>query len=362
MPAPGPVEVKAITVAASPTVMYADKVGEVKGSQEVDIRSLVSGILLRKHFEDGALVQKGQLLYSIDAREFRAQVANAQAQVASAEANLARARQDVERYKPLLVDEAISRQVYDNAVAAQRQAQAQVEASRAALAQTELGVEYAEIRAPLTGRIGAVQVFPGDLVSAGQTQLGTISSDDPAWVYFTISEAELLEYTRQHGTGEMPADAPQRVVKLILGDGSTFESTGLINFGDRALDPSTGTFKLRAEFPNAGHKLIPGMFARVRASSGDPKSAIVVPDRAVQEQLGKYFLTVVGEGDKAELRPVTLGARFGNRQVIQSGLAAGDKVVVEGVQKARPGTPLKVIGVALEDFDRPAADAPATAG
>jgi membrane fusion protein (multidrug efflux system) len=353
-PAAAPVEVKAITAEASPTVMYSDKVGEVKGSQEVDIRSMVSGILLKKHFEDGALVEKGQLLYSIDAREFRAQVANAEAQVASAEANLSRARQDVERYKPLLADEAISRQVYDNAVAAQRQAEAQVNASRAALDQTKLGVEYAEIRAPLHGRIGAVQVFPGDLVSAGQTQLGTISSDNPAWVYFQISEAELLSFTQRYGTADPPPDDPKRVVQLILSDGSTYGQTGLINFGDRALDPTTGTYKLRAEFPNPQHSLIPGMFARVRANSGDAVNAMVVPDRAVQEQLGKYFLTVVGEGDKAELRPVTLGQRFGNRQVIQSGLKAGDRVVVEGLQKARPGSALKVVSVRLEDFDRPA--------
>ena len=358
LPTGGPVEVKAITAAASETVMYADKVGEVKGSQEVDIRSMVSGILLKKHFEDGALVAKGQLLYSIDPREFRAQVANAQAQVASAEANLARARQDVERYRPLLADEAISRQVYDNAVAAQRQAEAQVTASRAALDQTKLGVEYAEIRAPLHGRIGAVQVFPGDLVSAGQTQLGTISSDDPAWVYFQISEAELLKFTQSRGTADPAKDDPMRVVHLILSDGTIYGQTGLINFGDRALDPTTGTYKLRAEFPNPAHMLIPGMFARVRASTGEPQQAIVVPDRAVQEQLGKYFVTVVGEGDKAELRPVVRGPRFGNRQVIESGLKVGDKVVVEGLQKARPGTPVKVIAVTLEDFDRPAADGP----
>jgi membrane fusion protein (multidrug efflux system) len=358
-PAAPPVEVKAITVAPSDTVMYADKVGEVKGSQEVDIRSMVSGILLQKHFEDGTLVEKGQLLYSVDAREFRAQVANAEAQVASAEANLARARQDVERYKPLLADEAISRQVYDNAVAAQRQAEAQVSASRAALDQTRLGVEYAEIRAPLHGRIGAVQVFPGDLVTAGQTQLGTVSSDDPAWVYFQISEAELLNATRRNGTADPPPDDPVRVVKLILSDGTVYPQTGLIVFGDRALDPTTGTYRLRAEFPNPEHRLIPGMFARVRATTGQPLRAIVVPDRAVQEQLGKYFLTVVGEGDKAELKPVTLGPRFGNRQVIQAGIAAGDRVVVEGLQKARPGTVLKVTAVSLEDFDRAAV---ATAG
>ena len=354
------VEVKAITAEASPTVMYADKVGEVKGSQEVDIRSMVSGILLEKHFDDGALVEKGQLLYSIDAREFRAQVANAEAQLASAEANLSRSRQDVERYRPLLADEAIARQVYDNAVAAARQAEAQVTASRAALDQTRLGVEYAQIRAPLQGRIGAVQVFPGDLVSAGQTSLGTISSDNPAWVYFQISETEMLEFTKRHGSNSVSADDPVRIVKLILSDGSYYPLTGLINFGDRAVDPTTGTLKIRAEFPNPEHALIPGMFARIRATTGQSINAMVVPDRAVQEQLGKYFLTVVGAEDKAELRPVTLGPRFGNRQVIASGLEPGDRVVVEGLQKARPGSPLKVVAVSLEDFDRPAAPNPAS--
>jgi membrane fusion protein, multidrug efflux system len=361
VPPAAPVEVKAITVEASPTVMYADKVGEVKGSQEVDIRSMVSGILLEKHFDDGALVEKGQLLYSIDPREFRAQVANAEAQLASAEANLSRSRQDVERYRPLLADEAIARQVYDNAVAAARQAEAQVKASRAALDQTQLGIEYAQIRAPLQGRIGAVQVFPGDLVSAGQTQLGTISSDDPAWVYFQISETEFLEFSNRHGTGNVSADDPVRIVKLILSDGSDYPLTGLINFGDRAVDPTTGTLKIRAEFPNPEHKLIPGMFARVRATTGRSVNALVVPDRAVQEQLGKYFLTVVGAEDRAELRPVTLGPRFGNRQVIATGLEPGDRVVVEGLQKARPGSPLKVVAVTLEDFDRPAAPTAASA-
>jgi len=356
-PPAGPVEVKAITVEPSDTVTYADKVGEVKGSQEVDMRARVSGILLAKHFDDGTLVKEGQLLFSIDAREFRAQVASAQAQLASAEANLSRARQDVERYKPLLADDAIARQVYDNAVAAQSQAEAQVDASRAALDETRLGLEYADVRAPLSGRIGAAQVFPGSLITAGQTVLATLSSDDPAWVYFTISESELLHFERRMAGRRLTADDPQRIVHLILSDGSFYPLPGLINFGDRALDPTTGTYTIRAEFPNPDHKLIPGLFARVRATGGELQNALVVPDRAVREQLGKYFLTVVGEGDNAEVRPVELGPRFGNRQVIQSGLAAGDRVVVEGLQKARPGTPLKVTTVKIEDFDRPAADA-----
>ena len=351
------VEVKAVTVEPSSTITYADKVGEVRGSQEVDLRARVSGILLKTHFEDGALVQEGQLLFSIDAREYRAQVNNARAQVASAEANLYRALQDVARYKPLLADEAIARQVYDNAVAAASQAQAQVDASRAALQESQLGLDYAEVRAPMHGRIGAAQVFPGGLVTAGQTLLATISSDDPAWVYFTISESELLEFERRNQNRALAADDPMRVVQLILGDGSVYPLPGRINFSDRALDATTGTYKLRAEFPNPDHRLLPGLFARVRGTGSTLENALIIPDRAVQEQLGRYFLTVAGAGDKAEMRPVTLGQRFGNRQVILSGLAAGDRVVVEGIQKARPGTPLKVVPVKLEEFDRPATDA-----
>jgi len=353
-PPPTPVEVKAITVEPSATETYADKVGEVRGSQEVDLRARVSGILLAKHFEDGALVKEGERLFSIDAREFRAQVASAQARLASAEANLSRARQDVERYRPLLAEEAIARQVYDNAIATQRQAEAEVAASRAALDETKLGLDYAEVRSPLSGRIGAAQVFPGGLVTAGQTVLATLSSDDPAWVYFTISEAELLGVERRSGGQPPPPDDPLRIVKLILSDGSVYPLPGRINFGDRALDATTGTYTLRAEFPNPDHKLLPGLFARIRATSGQIDNALVVPDRAVQEQLGRYFLTVVDAAGLAELRPVELGPRFGNRQVITSGLAAGDRVVVEGLQKARPGTPLKVTPVQLGDFDRPA--------
>jgi membrane fusion protein (multidrug efflux system) len=353
--AQAPVEVKVITVEPSSTITYADKVGEVRGSQEVDLRARVSGILLQTHFEDGALVEKGQLLFSIDAREYRAQANSARAQVASAEANLYRARQDVARYEPLLADEAISRQVYDNAVAAARQAQAQVDASRATLQETELGLEYAEVRAPLRGRIGATQVFPGGLITAGQTELATISADDPAWVYFTISEAELLDFERRMGGREVAADDPLRNVQLVLSDGSVYPLPGRINFSDRAIDSTTGTYKLRAEFPNPNHTLLPGLFARVRATGAKLDNALIVPDRAVQEQLGRYFLTVVADGDKAEMRPVTLGQRFGNRQVIVGGLQAGDRVVVEGIQKARPGATLKVMPVKLEDFDRPAA-------
>ena len=335
------------------TDIYRDFVGEVRGSQEVEIRARVSGILLGKHFEDGGLVNEGELLYTIDALEYRAQVATAEAQLAAAEANLARARQDVERYEPLLRENAISRQVYDTAVATAKQAAAQVEASRAAITEAKLGVEYATVRAPLHGRIGASVVFEGALITAGQTLLATISDDDPAWVYFSVSEADLLAYERRLRERGGADDDASRTVRLQLSDGSMYPAPGLINFADRALDPTTGTYRLRAEFPNPRHDLRPGLFARIRVTAERRSGVIMLPDRAVQQQLGRYFVTVVGDGDKAESRPVELGPRLGNQVVIEKGVAAGDRVVVEGIQKARPGTPLIVTMVTAADLATP---------
>jgi membrane fusion protein (multidrug efflux system) len=359
---PPAVDVKVISVGAGPAEIYRDLVGEVRGSQQVDIRARVTGVLTGKHFDDGVVVEEGKLLYTIDAREYRAQVATAEAQLASAEANLARARQDVDRYEPLLAENAISQQVYDNAVAAAKEAEAQVGASRAAITEARLGVEYADVRAPMTGRIGASQVFEGALITAGQTLLATISDDDPAWVNFSLSESELLDYMRRYGPTEPSADSARREVHLALSDGTKYPQPGRINFADRAIDPTTGTYTLRAEFPNPDHQLVPGLFARIRVTAEERASAILVPDRAVQQQLGRYFVTVVGDGDVAEARPVTLGPRLGNQWVVEEGLAVGDRIVVEGLQKARPGTPLKATVVTAAELAQPAtAAAPSAA-
>lgn len=337
-----PAEVKVIVARPDATLLYADKVGEVRGSQEVDLRARVTGVLMKKHFVDGALVRENDPLFSIDPREYRAQLASARAQLAAAEANLARATQDVERYSPLLAENAISRQVYDSAVAAAKQAQAQVNATRASIEEAQLGVDFATVRAPFTGRIGAAKVFEGALITAGVTDLVSLYKDDPAWVYFNVSEAELLEYQRRFGSGQPAANSPVRQVRLQLSDGSIYPHPGRINFVASALDPTTGTFALRAEFPNTQHTLIPGLFARIRVTADEIPDAIVVPDRAVQQQLGRYFVIVATEDDKAEMRAVQPGPRLGNRWVINEGLKAGDRVVVEGVQKARPGASLKV--------------------
>lgn len=361
-PPPVAVPVKVMTVLQQDTPLYEEFVGEVSGSREVSLRAQITGVLMGKHFADGALVTEGQKLFSIDPRAPLAEQANARAGLAAARADLARARQDVDRYGPLVKENAISKQIYDNAVAAMQAAQAQVSANQAVVDQASLGVEYATVTAPLTGRIGAAQVFPGDLITAGTTVLADLSEDDPVWVYFSISEAKLLDYERRYRGGTPTADDPIRQVRMTLSDGTQYKTPGMIIFADRALDTRTGTYRLRAEFPNPQHQLYPGLFARIQVRADQRKGALLVPDRAVVQTLGKYFVTTVGADNKAQQVPVTPGPRYGGLWVIDKGLKPGDTVVVEGVQKARPGVPLKVTRVTYEQLQAPAPVAQPPAG
>jgi membrane fusion protein, multidrug efflux system len=334
---PPPVEVKVMLVVQRDTAVSVERVGDVRGSQEVDVRARVGGVVMKKHFTDGTYVKEGQVLFTIDPREFLAARADARARLAEAQANLAQANQEVERYRPLVEANAIPKQTYDTAVTTAQQSSARVDALEAAVTQADLSVEYATVRAPLSGHIGEAQVFEGALVLAGQTLLATISRDDPAWVYFSISETALLEAERRFLEGL----ARPRSARTTLSDGTPYPHEGRINFADRAVDPRTGTMTLRAEFPNPDRVLKPGMFVRTRVVAETIPNALLVPDVAVQEQLGRNFVIVVGEGDKAEQRAVTLGPRVEGQWVIEKGLSAGERVVVEGLQKARPGTPLK---------------------
>lgn len=362
--APPPIPVKVLEVVQRDTAITKDLVGEVRGSQEVELRARVSGILTGKKFRDGARVKKGDLLFTIDAREYIAQTASAKAQLAAAQASASRARLDVERYQPLVAERAISQQVYDNAVAVANETRAQVAALKAAVEAAELGLEYAEVRAPFDGQIGVADIFEGGLVSAGQTVLATISNADPAWVYFSVSENDLLRVQRQLAERTTPETGAVRTVTLTLGDGGEYPLPGIINFADRALDPQTGTYQLRAEFANPQHLLAPGMFARIRVTGENMGPVLLVPERAVIQQLGRYFVAVVGPGNVAVLKPIEPGPRVGAMWVVNSGLTAGELVVVEGTQKARPGALLAPIKVSEEDLTRsaqPASAPPASA-
>lgn len=355
-PAAGPppaVEVKATPVVQRNTPIYSELVGEIRASQEVELRARVGGVLLKKHFQDGTIVQRGQVLFTIDPREPLAALADTKAQLAEAEASHARARAEVERYRPLVAENAISKQVYDNTVTEEQQSAARVDAVKAAIAQAQLSVGYTTIEAPLTGRIGKAEVFEGALIAAGSTLLATVSVDNPAWVYFNISETQLLEFSRRYGTEPLPADDPKRRVSLTLADGNAYSRPGRVDFADRAVAAETGTFTLRATFPNPGHVLRPGLYARVRVQTDFRENALLIPERAVQQLLGRYSVTVVGADNKAEVREVTLGPRVNGRWVVESGLQAGDHVVVEGSLKAAPGTPLKITELTGADMTSP---------
>jgi membrane fusion protein (multidrug efflux system) len=342
-PAPPPPEVGVIRVEAKTTPLQLDVVGDIRAYREVDLRPRVSGVVEKQLFRPGQLVREGQPLFLIDTRALDSAVADAQARQLEAEAQLARARQDVERYKPLLVDDAIPRQTYEQAVSSEQQAASLVESRREGVTRARLDRSFAEVRAPVTGQIGLQKVEVGGLATAGQTVLATVSTLDPVVVYFSFSEADFIYYSRKFQESSKKARAPAAPLQLILADGSTYEHEGRFDFADRAINPQTGTLTVRAVFPNPQDLLRPGMTGRVRMVYEVAENAILIPQKAVTELVGRQFVSVVGAGGKVEQRAVRTGDRVADQWVIQEGLRPGESVVVEGVQKARPGSTVKPV-------------------
>ncbi|MEE4136330.1 MAG: efflux RND transporter periplasmic adaptor subunit [Desulforhopalus sp.] len=338
--APPPPEVTVMQITPEPARLSIDIVGEIKAYREVELYARVSGNLLEMHFQPGQKVAEGDLLFVIDPGPYQTSLNNAEANLAQAQASLARVLQDVERYTPLLPDNAIPRQVFDQTVAQAEQEAAVVASKRAAVERARLDLEYTRIRSPLSGRIGLQKVEVGALVTAGQTPLATVATLDPVAVYFSVSETDYLTYARQRreaaaqGGGARGSELP---VELVLADGRVYGLSGRIDYSDPAVNPTTGTLTLRALFDNPDDLLRSGMNSRVRIYYSDLAEAILVPQRAVTETLGRYFITVIGADNRAELRPVQLGVRRGESWLVEQGLGAGERVVVDGVQKARPG-------------------------
>jgi len=337
---PPPPEVFIQKLVPQTTPLSVDIVSEIKAFREVELRPRVSGVIIKQAFRPGQKVKEGDLLFVIDPRAYDEAVIDAQAKLAESQAVLARARQDVERYKPLLPDNAIPRQTYDQAVAFEQQNAAIVQARRASLEKSRLDRSYAEVRSPVSGQIGLQKVEVGALASAGQSVLATVSTLDPVVAYFSIAEVDYLHY-QQHfrRSGKSPDDP----IELVLADGSIYPEKGHADFVDRALNPATGTLTLRAVFPNPEGLLRPGMNTRVRIVYEVAQNAILIPQKAVTEMLGKQFATVVLDGDKVEQRPIRTGTRLGDQWVIEEGLKAGERIVVEGLQKARPGSVVKPV-------------------
>lgn len=337
--APAGPEVTVMTVTPQAARLSLDIVGEIKAMREVELRPRVTGTITGIAFEPGREVREKDLLFTIDAGPYEVALANARAGLAQAQASLSRVRQDIERYKPLLPDNAIPRQVYDQAVAQAAQEEAVVAGRQAAVDKARLDLEYTKVTSPLSGRVGLQKVEVGALVSAGQTPLVNVSTLDPVVVYFSISENEYLSFAKRREARRSvgKGDGGSQTVDLLLADGSIYEEKGHLDYVDPTIDPASGTLTLRAVFANPKRLLRAGMNSRVRITYDELDAALLVPQKAVTETLGRYFLTVLDDSNKVELRPVKLGARQNDLWLVEEGLRAGERIVVDGIQKARPG-------------------------
>jgi membrane fusion protein (multidrug efflux system) len=347
-PPPPPPGVKVASVLTRDVPIYVEAIGQTRGNTEIEIRARVEGFLESVNFQEGSFVKRGQLLYTIDPRPFQASLAQAEANLARSQSELARAHQDVARYEPLVAKNAISRQEYETAVAMERSQQSAVEAARAGVDSSRIDLGYTKVIAPDDGLVGKTEVHPGTLVGRGQSDLLTrISKIDPIHVRFTIAEKDYLYYSRSNAARS--AEGGSLPLELELADGSTHGEAGKLVFVDRNVDPQTGTILLEAAFPNPEQIVRPGQYARVRAAVDVKKGAVLVPQRAVQELQGIYNVAVIKPDDTVDIRMVTPGERIGSLWVIEKGLEPGDKVVVEGIQKVRPGVKVTPELVSVEE-------------
>jgi membrane fusion protein (multidrug efflux system) len=340
--------VDVVTVGIQPIPNVVELPGRVQAVRTAEVRARVDGIVQRRLYEEGTDVRAGQSLFAIDPRELRASFNAVQASLARAQANAANAQQDINRYRPLLADQAISRQEYDAAVARLRSAQADVAQARAQVESARLSLGYTTVTAPISGRAGRAQVTEGALVSAaGGTLLTTIEQVDPIYVNFSQSSSDLLTVRRDITAGRLQMPKLERVeVELQLEDGTNYGLTGHIDFFDLAIDPETGTAALRAEFPNPGRLLLPGQFVRARILAGTKPQGMFIPQRAVKltEQGGTVM--VVGAKNMVEARPIRLGTLQGSNWIVLGGLKPGEKIIVSGLQKVQPGQPVRIAGAA----------------
>jgi membrane fusion protein, multidrug efflux system len=358
---PPPPQVKAAPVLQRDVPVYVEAIGETRGNTEIEIRARVEGFLETIDFKEGSLVTKGQLLYTIDKRPFEAALAQAKAGASEAEAQLVRTHQDVARYEPLVAKNAISREEYDTAVALEKAAKATLDAAKAMQEKAEIDLSYTKVIAPEDGLVGKTEVYAGTLVGRGQSTLLTrISRLDPIHVRVTIREADYLKIARKKGTGTGEHADNQVPFELELADGSHHPSTGKLVFVDRTVDSRTGTLMLEVAFDNPQHIVRPGQYARVRAQMEIAKGAILVPQSAVQELQGVFSVMVVKQDGTVEQRIVQPGQRVKSLWVIDSGLKPGEQIVVEGLQKIRPGVKVAVQAVAIEE-DKPAPKSDASA-
>jgi membrane fusion protein (multidrug efflux system) len=357
--APPPPEVAVVTVQPRDLPVAYEYVGQVAGVREVEVRARVSGILERWNYKEGAAVKAGDSLFTIDPEPFRAELARAEADLASAEATLSQATRNAARLTPLWEVKAVSQKEYDDAQSAEQVASANVRAAQAAVTQARLNLSYTRVEAPIAGITSRAVVSEGSLVQAQQTLLTAISQLDPVHVTFSFTEAEHLRFRRELAEARLTLPRDGRFdVKLTLADGSDYPQAGKVDFTDVRVNTNTGTIEARAVAPNPQRLLRPGQFVRVHLSGATRPDAIAIPQRAVLEGPGAKIVMTVNAQGVVEPRPVQVGDWSGDEWVITGGLNPGDTVIVDGVVKARPGSPVKIAqapGDGSGDVGRPQA-------
>ncbi len=316
--------------------IYSEWVGTTDGLVNAKIRAQVSGYLLKQNYTEGNAVKKGDLLFEIDSRPFKAALDQANGQLAQAKARLGKTELDVRRYTPLAKEGAISKQELDDAIQANLATNAAVHSAEAQVEQARLNLSFTKITSPIDGIAGAANAQIGDLVGPQQAnELTTVSTIDPIKVYFAISEREYLSFAEKINKAE--ARTREAILDLILANESVYPHKGRLSYADRQVDVKTGTIRIAALFPNPGNLLRPGQFARVRAHLETRENAMLVPQRSVTELQGSYQLAVVGSDNKVQIRPIKTGGRIDNLWIINDGLKPGERVIVEGIQKVRDG-------------------------
>jgi membrane fusion protein (multidrug efflux system) len=344
MPPPGPPEVEIVTVATQAVADEPEFIGQAESSRPVEIRSQVTGILKEIFFQEGRDVKKGDPLYQIDPVPFEAAYASAKARVAQAEARLVQAKQDLARVKPLLVEQAVSQKDVDDAIAENLAAKAALQGAKADLIKAKFDFDNTLITAPISGMIERSKIYEGRLVSAQTDLLNIIHRLDPIYVIVSTPESFLLHRRREMAEKRVQSPEPYDLKGVItFADGSVYSQQGTLDVLDVGLRTETGARQWRFVFPNPERALLPGQFVKVRVKGYSKPAAILVPQRAVQQGPKGSVVFVVGQDDKVEMRSVQASGWQGNQWLIDEGLQAGERIIVDGMHKVAPGAPVKPI-------------------
>lgn len=364
---PPPATVGVITIAPQSVALQSELPGRVSPVRVAQVRARANGVVLKRLFREGSEVKAGQVLYQIDAAPYKATFDSAQASVTKAQANLVQATAQVERYKPLVEANAVSKQEYTTLTTAQKQAEADLATAKAALQTARINLEYASVTAPISGRIGQSLVTEGALVSANEaTQLAVIQQTGTVYVNFTQSTTDVLQLRKAIAAKQLRTTGDGAVaVRVVLEDGTELPRTGKLLFSDLTVDPSSGQITLRAEVPNTDGLLLPGQYVRVRLSQAELPAGVLLPQQAVTRTNQGDTVLVVGADNKPVPRPIKVGNSQNNQWIVLSGLQPGEKVIVDGFQKMMvPGAPVNPVpwnGNAPSPSAAPAAGASAPA-